>query len=456
MTPNPMSRRTMLRASAAALGAGALSLAAACGGSTPPSSGGSKGSGATSGSGGSGSNPSKVSKLTLLNASNGLKPELTALSEEYQKQTGVAIEITTDGSTYDQTLHARAESGQMPDLFYPTGAARLSDIAPYVKSGWTLDLTSEMNDGWKSSFKPELLEFCQYKKGNIFGVDPGTYLIPFDGSDWQFYVLPDVWKKAGLDPNSPPKTFDEFISNMKTLKKSTPEAFGMALSQSYVTEAYLQTYASTVMSADDIAATAQGKAPWSSKAWESVLDSLVQIRDADILAPGSINAQMPDMEKGFFSRKSLGCFWGFTIDIPVGQVLAPNWSDFTVFMPPPMNAGDDVKLAGGLGKCMSVNAKSENKDAALDFLKWFMEPTQQTAYGKAVPAIPANPSVPSSDLDPRVVPFADALANILPPEVAFAAPVSDALNRGIQDLMNKSTDAKSILSAADDAQKQSS
>lgn len=431
-----ISRRSLLRVSTTLLGAGALSAAAGCGSNSAPTAAAGK-------------------KLTYLNSSNGQLKELLVLNAAYKAATGVDIAVTTDGSTYPQTLHARAQANSMPDLYYPGETGLLSEHAPYVKAGWAMDLTSEMDAGWRANFRPELLAYTTYTADNAFGVKPGIYSIPFDGSDWQFYALPALWEKAGLNPAAAPKDFDALLAAMKLLKKSTAQAFNMALSQSYVTDAFIQTYASTVMSVDEIVATCAGKAPWSTPAWTTVIDLFRQIRDANILAPGAINAQMPALEKAFFSQKALACFWGFTIDLPVAQKIAPGFKDFNVFMPPPLTAGKTVRVAGGMGKSVAVNAKSPNTAEAIKYLKWFMEPAQQQQYATALPAVPANPSIKLTSLDPRVQPFAKALPTMLPPKVGFKAQVSDALNRGVQSLMNSGTDAGSILAAADKAQKSS-
>jgi hypothetical protein len=70
-----------------------------------------------------------------------------------------------------------------------------------------------------------------------------------------------------------------------------------------------------------------------------------------------------------------------------------------------------------------------------------------------LPTIPANPeALNSGSLDPRVVPFAEQIDKILPPEVGFRPPVAEALNRGIQQLMNSETTRDQILTAMQEAQ----
>jgi ABC-type glycerol-3-phosphate transport system substrate-binding protein len=436
MTGPILTRRSLLQSSLLVVGAGGLAGVTGCTSSQ-------SGSSATTGS---------SKSLTYLNASTGQEKTLLALNSAYKASTGVDIQVTTLALNYPQGLLSRAQAKAMPDLYYPGQTGLRSEHAPFVQAGWPLDLTSEMDAGWRSSFRPELLAYTTYPANNSFGVKPGIYSIPFDGNNWQFYANPELWHKAGQDPSAPPKDFDALLTTLKALKSATPQAFGMAFAQSYATNAFVQTYGSAFMTVDEMVATAQGHAPWNSPGWKSVLDLYVRLRDANVLAPGAVSAQTPDLEKGFFSQKQLACFFGFAIDLPVGEKQAPGWKDFTVFLPPPATAGAKMRIAGGMGKSVAVNSKGKNVDEAVKYLKWFMQPEQQLQYAIALPTIPANPNVDVSKLDSRVKPFNDAMSLILPPEVDFAPPAADALNRGIQDIINGKSDPGTVLAAVDVAQ----
>jgi ABC-type glycerol-3-phosphate transport system substrate-binding protein len=122
-------------------------------------------------------------------------------------------------------------------------------------------------------------------------------------------------------------------------------------------------------------------------------------------------------------------------------------------VPPPVDAGTELRIAGGIGKSVAINARSPRVEEALAYVKWFTSVDQQLQYAAGLPTIPANPeALDPESLDPRVVPFANEIGRILPPEVAFRPPVSEALNRGIQQLMNAETTPDQILTAMQEAQ----
>jgi ABC-type glycerol-3-phosphate transport system substrate-binding protein len=101
---------------------------------------------------------------------------------------------------------------------------------------------------------------------------------------------------------------------------------------------------------------------------------------------------------------------------------------------------------------VAINAQSSRAEQALEYLKWFTEPDQQLTYARGLPTIPANATIELSELDPRVVPFAEEMGRILPPQAALRPPVEEALNRGIQQLMNNEATADNIQEAMQEAQ----
>lgn len=457
-----LTRRSLLVYAGRGLGlAAGASLLAACGSSAAPApqatlapssaaaaaSPVTQASPVTTGGGGS-----KLT-LTYLNASAGQEQALIALNQMYEQQTGVHIELTTQALDYPQKLLAAAQASQMPDLYYPGQTGSLDEHAPFVKAGWALNLKPEMDKGWKSNFQPELLAYTTYVEGNPQGVAPGIYSIPFDGNNWQILQNPAIWTKAGVDSSAPPKTWDEFITVAKNLKKATPQAFAMNLAQGYGTTAFLQTIATNFMSVDDLIAYDEGKKPWTDPIWKQVLAVYEQIRDANILAPGSVSWQMPDLEKGFFAQQTLASYFGFAISVPVGNRLAPDFKTYSAMVPPPTTAGKDVRVYGGIGKSVAINAKGSHVEEALKYLHWFMDTPQQVKYAQLLPTIPANPAAQDpKGLDPRTVPFASAMSKLLPPRAALRAPVEEAHNKGIQQIINKEASIDQVLSAMQQAQ----
>ncbi|MFC7404373.1 ABC transporter substrate-binding protein [Georgenia alba] len=391
--------------------------------------------------------------ISYLNASTGQEPVLEELNARYRDEAAVRIRVETIAQDYDQALRARAQAREMPDLYYPTLGGTLNDHAPYVDGGWPLDLTDVMDDGWRDSFSPELLAYTTYAAENRWGVEPGIYSVPFDGNCWMMLCNHDLWRQADLDPEEPPATWDEFVSALRQLRNVTDQPFGMNPGQTYGPEAFALTFGSNLLGVDTVVATTAGEHPWTSAEWRTVLELLQELRDADVLAPGSTTWQMPDVEQAFFAQKNLATAFGFSSSIPVGQSLDAEFDGFGAFLPPPPTSAE-MRIQGGKSKSVAINARSPRVEEIVEYLRWFTAPEQQRHYARALPTIPVNPAVMSSpdDLDPRITPFAEHMDRIMPPEAALLTPVADALSRGVQQLLVGDNDAAGILTNVQAAQ----
>ena len=71
--------------------------------------------------------------------------------------------------------------------------------------------TTDEEKKWLKSFYPALMANGQ--------VDGKTWGIPFQRSTIVLYYNKDMFKQAGLDPNAPPKTWDEMVKAAKALTK---------------------------------------------------------------------------------------------------------------------------------------------------------------------------------------------------------------------------------------------
>jgi sn-glycerol 3-phosphate transport system substrate-binding protein len=72
-------------------------------------------------------------------------------------------------------------------------------------------ISSDEERAWLKSFYPALMSNGQ--------VDGKTWGIPFQRSTIVLYYNKDAFKEAGLDPNKPPKTWDEMVKAAKALNK---------------------------------------------------------------------------------------------------------------------------------------------------------------------------------------------------------------------------------------------
>jgi len=266
----PITRRFLLKASGAAFGTGALAaLLSACGGvgtATTASGSGAAGGAATtapasattavgstapSGSGapaGGGAAPGSTAAAqgTPVGVSN-LKPPKTpnaikiswwfglggvlgkaieTLTEQYNDSQGeIYVEAIYQGN-YDDTLNkykAGLPGKQTPNLLqvYDVGLRFMLDS----KSAEPIQTLIDASKFDTSNFEPALL--------NYYSIDKKLVGMPFNSSTPLLYYNKKLFSEAGLDPNTPPKTWEEALTLGEKLTRKDAAGkvsqYGMAI-----------------------------------------------------------------------------------------------------------------------------------------------------------------------------------------------------------------------------------
>lgn len=145
------------------------------------------------------------------------------INEFMKAHPNIKVELTyAHGDNFDDTLLALASSGDLPDVFQPTGTFTLNDL---LENEWVQPLEGLVPDDFQSRF-PEgtFVEGINMADGKIYSF---PRIIAKRGS--ALYYHTDLMKEAGLDPAKPPKTWDEFLEMSKQITKKIDGVYGFAL-----------------------------------------------------------------------------------------------------------------------------------------------------------------------------------------------------------------------------------
>jgi len=145
------------------------------------------------------------------------------LADAYTKlHPNVTFDITPlENEAFKSKLVTVMQAGDPPDLFHSWGGAVLWT---YAKAGLTRNIAPQLtadSSTWKGSFAAQsALE--------LYGQNGAYYGVPFDWGAVGVFYNKALFKKAGLDPDKPPKTWADFLAAVKTLKTAgiTPMAIG--------------------------------------------------------------------------------------------------------------------------------------------------------------------------------------------------------------------------------------
>jgi arabinogalactan oligomer/maltooligosaccharide transport system substrate-binding protein len=147
--------------------------------------------------------------------------ETPALMEAVNKaaeEAGVDVKVEYvpfDGA--QQKYLAAAQGGNAPDVF----RAEIAWTPQYADAGYLLDITDSVSAADKADYLAAPLHYNEYD-GKLWGVPQVT-----DAPALLYNK--ELVKAAGLDPEKPPTTMDEFVTWCKALTKADGSQYGFTL-----------------------------------------------------------------------------------------------------------------------------------------------------------------------------------------------------------------------------------
>ncbi len=269
------------------------------------------------------------------------------------------VHTVVPGDAWDQKLKAAQAAGKAPDMY----TMNYSAIQPKARTGQLApigDLVAQT--GWDDLDERFL---------DAVSVDGEQYAYPlyYEPSAIYFYRT-DLYEQAGLDPASPPQTFDELIATGEKLKSLGGDTVAYQLAQNAV-ELSWTTWSSQYGTAghlpiSDDWTTAQADDP----AYEPLFKLYQELYAKDIIAkqPLSPYGDATPLGEGKLASMTAGS-WA------VSQLLA-DWPDMVPNLAAaPMASvdGDPSRTTSTLGGwTIGVDAKSQKVEAAAKAISWMM------------------------------------------------------------------------------------
>ena len=226
-----------------------------------------------------------------------------------------------------------------------------------------------------------------------FTVGDQLYPMPFNVSQPVLYYNKNDFKKAGLDPNKPPVSFEDVITDAKAIKASGAAKYGFAWEQQpwYVEQWFAKAGETIVDHGNGRDGRAQ-KSTLDSATGKLVFGFVRSLFDQDLainvgrneagtdtlLAVGKGDAAM-----AIGTSAALGTIYdiqaaGQFKDVEVG--VAP--------LPGPAASNGGVQVGGGANWIVGKDKSDAEKAATWDYAKWLDEPAQQAYWHKHTGYIP--------------------------------------------------------------------
>ncbi|MGV4927475.1 sugar ABC transporter substrate-binding protein (plasmid) [Streptomyces sp. BHT-5-2] len=348
------SRRTA--ALAAALAASALSLSAC---------------GAPGGGGDSGSASGKVTGQITFQTWN-LRARFQryfdgVVAEFEKKYPGTKVKwIDQPAEGYAQKLSADAAAGTLPDVVNVS-----PDLAfPLAKAGLALDIgkaagqyRGEYLDGaWQSQRMPGL---------------PGVYAFPWYLNTGPMFYNKDLFRKAGLDPEKPPATYDRLFADALTMARNSDRKIAMLAGTPSIED--FGRYGVRLMNARNTEFT------FNEPKGVELLMHYRQLYAAGALDSQALTAEAESAGRKF-EQQSVAMNPGSALDLANFRRDAPGLYKNIGITGAVNNTGRANMYVQGL----MVNAQSPVKPAAVAFAHFVTDRRHQMAFARQVTVFPST------------------------------------------------------------------
>ncbi len=360
------------------------------------------------------------------------------LAKRYQAETGtpVKFELFAPSESYSQRVKVSAQTSTLPDIYGVLGEKR--DFASFIRSGYVADLTPELSkedSAWKKSFFEKALLINEFLPENEYKVTPGIYGVPLDVMTIQMVYNKNLYKKAGLNPASPPRSWNEFVEHCGKLKDAGIPCFVSGFGEIWLIDAFASNYAMNIMGEKKVFDTYRGTVPYTDPDWVQVLGLFKQMADQKILVDGAVTMVNKTSEQTFANERAAYSFNGSWC-VNVYKGMNPGL-EYSAMLPPAFTNARSMKVWGGSGSSLVVNSQSPRRDAAIAFLKWMTAEPQQTFLAEQTENLPAVKGS-LGKISPILSEFADDVDSTTHPNIypVHENPsVTEAFDKGIQSIL---------------------
>ncbi len=358
---------------------------------------------------------------------------------EEQHQIHVEFELYAPSEIYAQRIKASAQTNTLPDIYGILGEKR--DFASFIKSGYVADLTEDLTakdtagSSWKESLFEKALAVNEFSPDNEYGVKPGFYGIPIDVTTIQMVYNKKLYQKAGLDPEKPPLTLDDFIRHTRVLKDKGIPRFVSGFGEIWMIDALASNFAMNIMGEEKVFDTYRGKVPYTDPDWVKVLSLFKQLSDEKVFVDGVVTMVNKTAEQTFANERATYAFNGSWC-VNVYRGMNPNL-EYGAILPPKVSLHHPMKVWGGAGGSFVVNAQSPHKKAAIQFLKWLTEGEQQAYLSGETQNLPSSRTA-MTKISPLLAQFSGSVDSTTHPNiypVREESVVTEAFDKGIQSIL---------------------
>jgi multiple sugar transport system substrate-binding protein len=339
-------------------------------------------------------------------------------------------------------LNSAFAGGIAPDVFGHGPAA----AADFVANDRVLPLDTYINSLDANTRE----DFGTILDGGLVGSK--RYMVPLSGQGFLIAYRTDLFREAGLNPDNPPRTWEELRAAAEKLTKRNGNTITRVGFISNL-EGYnvQQTFATFLIQAGGSLLSDDGRTiTWSSPAGVKALQYMVDLyHGAQPVAKDLHSYTLPAAQQPLVTGQAAMALveTGVLNNI---YLSAPDTMKNIAIMPSLKDAQQGA--FGGPGPGLFINKDSKHPDLAWRFIKFMMDANTLKSYYSVTSGIPARSSFIKSDLvqkKPFLKQFIAAYSTFKPnPNVQNWVQIRDTLSRHLAQAMAQQVTPQAALDAA--------
>ncbi|QFZ20930.1 ABC transporter substrate-binding protein [Saccharothrix syringae] len=355
------------------------------------------------------------------------------------------VEVEFVAQPFDQyytLLGAAVQAGRGPDVILFNGGGRIRDRADSL-----LPL-----DEYVAGDRQRLVGWDAFTK------DGKTYASPVTLQGHPLYYDKALYERAGLDPDAPATTWDDFVEDCRTIADRTgATCFGVGNKEGIGIQFFLSCMGSAVLSPAEYDAWTAGKRNWTSPGVKRIFELWQQVDAAGLNNDGVNSTAMFNDAFALFQSGRAAHVIGLMSDVG-------HWKDFAEFLDP-----DDIGVMaapvvdpaatpslpydGGIG--YGVAKWTRDPALAADLVRSLTSTGALAAFSADAGAITSDTGIDVSAGGPAATAIAAGIKTGKPAlHVALPSTTVDLMGRLSQQLLSGSTtvdEALAQLAASDRA-----
>lgn len=298
----------------------------------------------------------------------------------------------TPWATHNQKLLAANNAGTgLPDV------GRLGDVGQAANVGFVKKLDGFVDPAWKGSIVDVAWSDVTFPREGE--KTPHIWAIPKMLATEVWFYNKTMFKKAGLDPDKPPQTWDEFQQIAKALTLDTDkdgriDQWGVSLTSAAEGGPWRQylsiakSFGGRLVKTPRYADSQPDEAvTWNSPETVAAFKYLVGLHKDSLSPPSTISDTVRDVPNNFRAGKVAMAMMGPWEMQATKDAFAKNGWEFGMFRPPQGPAGrGEFMYVGALG----LFSQSKNDKEAIQYLKFYTSKEGLSLYMKTNGMIPAG------------------------------------------------------------------